>query len=179
VLFVLGIIGVILWFAFRHNDQLRRWLHSLWLRFSAFIDWLFGASTRIYYRAHDDGVEVSYRDVRKKLKPSEPVIGQSAEKMGWREFRSHLNSCPSEEAKLTYAYAVLAAVLRAQPAFPLLRSDTPRRIEQKVRARGRHDELREITAVYETINYAERAPDPAAVTRALEKTCGILKEYFK
>ncbi|MBQ8398108.1 MAG: DUF4129 domain-containing protein [Clostridia bacterium] len=178
LLFVLGIIFVILWFALRHNALVRRWLHALWLRFSAFIDWLFGASTRIYYRAHDEGVEVSYRDVRKKLKPAEPTIGKSVSRMGWRDFRSQLNAYPTDEAKLTYAYAVLAAVLRAQPVFPLLRADTPRRIEQKVRARGRHDELHEITAVYETINYAERSPDPADVTRALELTCRILQEYF-
>lgn len=179
ILFVLGIIGVILWFAFRHNAQIRRWLHDLWLRFAAFIDWIFGASTRIYYRAQDDGVEVSYRDVRKKLKPSEPVIGKSVSRMGWRDFRSQLNSYPTDEAKLSYAYAVLAAVLRAQPVFPLLRSDTPRRIEEKVRARGRHDELKEITAVYETINYAKRTPDPADVSRALDLTCMILQEYFQ
>lgn len=180
VLFVLGIIFVILWFALRHNALIRRWLHALWLRFSAFIDWLFGASTRIYYRAHDDGVEVSYRDVRKKLKPTDlsAVSSQSVSAMTWNEFRRRLNACPDDEARLSYAYTVLAVVLRAQPAFPLLRADTPRRIEQKVRARGRHDELHEITAVYEIINYAERSPDPGAVTRALELTCGILQEYF-
>lgn len=180
LLFVLGIIGIILWFAFRHNDAIRRWLHGLWLRFSAFIDWLFGASTRIYYRAHDDGVEVSYRDVRKKLKPDDlsAVSAKNVSAMSWGEFRRRLNAFPDNEARLSYAYAVLAVVLRAQPAFPLLRSDTPRRIEQKVRARGRHDELREITAVYETINYAERSPEPGMVSNALELTCRILQEYF-
>ena len=178
ILFVLGIVAVILWFAFRHNEFIRRWLHDLWLRFSAFIDWLFGASTRIYYRAGSDGEEVSYREVRKKITSAEPVIGREVERMGWREFRSQLAGRPTDEAKLTYAYAVLAAVLRAQPAFPLLRSDTPRRIEQKVRARGRHEELREITAVYETVAYAERSPDPAVTRRALDQACAILREYF-
>ena len=179
VLFVLGGIAVILWFALRHNAYIRRWLYDLWLRFSAFIDWLFGASTRIYYRPNHDGEEISYREVRKKLTPVEPVIGRDVERMGWREFRSQLASRPSDEEKLTYAYAVLAAVLRAQPVFPLLRSDTPRRIEQKVRARGRHEELREITAVYETVAYAERSPAPEETRRALDQVCMILREYFR
>lgn len=180
ILFLLGVVAAVLVFALRHNEAVCRWLRALWNRIAAFIDWLFGASTRLYYRAHSDGDEVSYRDERKRLKPVDhrAVIGADAAGMSWREFRSRLAACPGDEAKLTYAYAVLAAVLRAQPQFPLLRADTPRRIEQKVRARGRHDELREITAVYETINYAERSPDPAEVSRALALTCGILQEYF-
>lgn len=97
--------------------------------------------------------------------------------MSWREFRSHLSVCPGDEAKLNYAYAVLAVVLRAQPQFPLLRADTPRRIEQKVRARGRHDELHEITAIYET-TIMLNVPQSGEVSRALALACGILQEYF-
>lgn len=177
-LFLLGIIGLIIFFALRHNTAVRRWLHELWLRFTAFIDWLFGASERIYYRAHDDGEEVSYRDTRRKMERAAPAIGAEATKMGWREFRARLVTYPTDEAKLTYAYAVLAAVLRTQPNFPILRSDTPRRLTQKVVSRGRHEQLREITAAYEQVVYAERSPDPAKLEAALNQACHILREYW-
>ncbi len=179
VLFVLGVIGVIIFFALRNNEAIRRWLRELWLRFAAFIDWLFGASERIYYRAHaDEEEEVSYRDTRRKMKQAASAIGAEATKMGWREFRAKLAACPTDEAKMTYAYAVLAAVLRAQPNFPILRSDTPRHLTQKVVNRGRHEQLREITAVYETVAYAERSPELARLEHALNAACSILREYW-
>ncbi|MBR7185263.1 MAG: DUF4129 domain-containing protein [Clostridia bacterium] len=179
VLFVLGVVAAVLWLLLRHNDAIRRALHALWLRIAELIEFLFGASTRIYYRAQDDGKEVSYRDVRRKLDLQHTAhIGAEAARMSWREFRGHLSGYSGDGEKLCYAYAVLAAVLREQPAFPLLRSDTPRRIAQKVRARGRHEELREITAVYEIIRYAERMPSAETVSRALAQTCTILQEYL-
>lgn len=65
ILFLLGVVAVVVFFALRHNETIRRWLRELWNRIAAFIDWLFGASTRLYYRAHSDGEEVSYRRCEK------------------------------------------------------------------------------------------------------------------
>lgn len=180
VLFAVGLILLVLWFAIRRNETIRLWLHELWQQIAAFFDWIFGASTRFYYRPSHGGEEVSYRDAYKKLRPTgyDAVRRACEGRMSWREFRTHLSSCADDCARLTYAYQILVVRLRAQPHFPLLRSDTPRGIDRKVRSRGRHEELREITAVYETINYAERAPLPDEVSRALEMACRILQSYL-
>lgn len=180
VLFIIGVILLVLWFAFRRNEEIRLWLHGIWQKIVDFFDWLFASSSRLYYRSNQDGEEVSYRDKYKKLRPTGYDTARRAERgeMSWREFRSRLSACPDESTKLTYAYRILVVRLRAQPHFPLLRSDTPRSIDRKVRARGRHEELREITVVYEAINYAERSPEPERVNRALESACRILQEYL-
>ena len=104
--------------------------------------------------------------------------GESAnERMTWLEFNLILRTKRTEEEKYRYAYSVFVDRLRKMPMF-IRKSDTPRKIRERLIAGGKiasKQEIDAITEAFEQIEYADRPATPET-ERALERLCEKIKE---
>ncbi len=104
--------------------------------------------------------------------------GNSAnEKMTWREFSIILRTKRSEEEKYRYAYSVFVDRLRRMPMF-VRKSDTPRKIRERLSASGKVTSKREIEMITEAFEQIEYAGKPATpeTEKALEALCDKIRE---
>ena len=99
------------------------------------------------------------------------------EKLSWREFSIILHTKRSKEEKYRYAYSVFVDGLRRMPMF-VRKSDTPRKIRERLSASGKVTSKREIeliTEAFEQIEYAGNTATPET-EKALEALCDKIRE---
>lgn len=122
----------------------------------------------------------NYVDEEIKLQKDEISSGRrdnANEKMTWREFSIILHTKRSKEEKYRYAYSVFVDRLRKMPMF-VRKSDTPRKIRERLSASGKVASKREIemiTEAFEQIEYAGNTATPET-EKALEALCDKIRE---
>ena len=90
--------------------------------------------------------------------------------MTWFTFSTELRAKKNEEEKYRFAYSTFVDQLRKMPTF-VKKSDTPRKIRDRLSASGRVATKREI----EQIEYADRPATPEP-EKALEALCDKIRE---
>ena len=129
---------------------------------------------------HEDYYFTNYVDEEVKLQKHEISSRRgdsSNERMTWLEFNLILRTKRTEEEKYRYAYSVFVDRLRKMPMF-IRKSDTPRKIRERLIAGGKiasKQEIDAITEAFEQIEYADRPATPET-ERALDKLCEKIKE---
>ena len=102
---------------------------------------------------------------------------RASEKLTWLEFNIVLRSKRTGEEKYRYAYSVFVDRLRKMPLF-VKKSDTPRKIRERLSASGKVATKREIEAIteaFEQIEYAGNTTTPET-EKALEALCEKIRE---
>lgn len=130
----------------------------------------------------DQGEEyfTNYIDEEIKLQKDEIQAkrrSEASEHMTWHEFNSLLRSKHSDEEKYRFAYSTFVSQLLKMPLF-VKRSDTPRKIRERLSASGKiasNHELEMITEAFEQIEYADRPATPET-EKALEALCNKIRE---
>ena len=122
----------------------------------------------------------NYVDEEIKLQKHEISSGRrenANEKMTWREFSIILHTKRSKEEKYRYAYSVFVDRLRKMPLF-VRKSDTPRKIRERLSASGKVTSKREIELITEAFEQIEYAGKPATpeTEKALEALCDKIRE---
>lgn len=129
---------------------------------------------------HEDYYFTNYVDEELKVQKDELRAKrreESRSKMTWQEFNLTLRTKKSEEEKYRYAYSTFVGQLRRMPTF-VKKSDTPRKIRERLAASGRvtsKQEIEMITEAFEQIEFADRPATPET-EKALDKLCEKIKE---
>ncbi len=95
----------------------------------------------------------------------------------YKLFMLRLQRLKSYEEQLCYAYAVLLKMYK-KLNISLHTSDTPREVEGKVVRTLPESEIREITADFERIRYAEAELSDSEAASVLNRICGVVKRYM-
>ena len=178
IIFVVFSIVLISLFFTRRRPEVRRFFAWLKAKIVALFEFLWlpvkhGFESEDYYFSN-------YVDEEIKLQKYEITSKQSEgtnNKLTWREFNIILRTKRSEEEKYRYAYSTFVGQLRKMPTF-VKKSDTPRKIRERLAASGRvtsKQEIEMITEAFEQIEYADRPATPET-EKALDKLCEKIKE---
>ncbi len=95
----------------------------------------------------------------------------------YKLFMLRLQRLKSYEDQLCYAYAVLLKMYK-KLNISLHASDTPREVEGKVVRTLPESEIRDITADFERIRYAEAQLSDSEAASVLNRICGVVKRYM-
>ena len=122
----------------------------------------------------------NYQDEEIKLRKKDISAKRRAEgktRMTWLMFSTELRSKKNEEEKYRFAYSTFVDQLQKMPTF-VKRSDTPRKIRDRLAASGRvttKHEIEIITEAFEQIEYADKPATPET-EKALNALCEKIKE---
>lgn len=122
----------------------------------------------------------NYIDEEIKLQKKEIQAKRRSEadsRMTWHDFTSLLRSKHTDEEKYRFAYSTFVSQLRKMPLF-VRKSDTPRKIRERLTASGKiasKHEIEIITEAFEQIEYADKPATPET-EKALEALCDKIRE---
>ncbi len=180
-MFILFIIAVIVFLSLvltRRRPELKRfiaWLKALIVSFFEFL-WL---PIRDFADREEDYFS-NYIDEEERLQKHEIQSKQRAEtesRMTWHSFSADLRSKRSEEERYRFAYSTFVGQLRRLPFF-VRKTDTPRKIKERLSAGGKicsPNEIDRITEAFEQIEYADRPAD-LQTQEAMKVLCDKIKE---
>lgn len=129
---------------------------------------------------HEDYYFTNYVDEELKIQKNELRAKRREEnraRMTWHEFSLSLRMKKTEEEKYRYAYSTFVDQLRKMPTF-VKKSDTPRKIRDRLTASGRvtaKHEIEMITEAFEQIEFADKPATPET-EKALEALCDKIRE---
>lgn len=162
----------------RRREEFRRfvaWLKA-WIVSLFEIIWL---PMRDHFE-HEDYYFTNYVDEEIKLQKNELKAKRREEasaRMTWHEFSLTLRTKKTEEEKYRFAYSTFVSQLLKMPFF-VKRSDTPRKICERLSASGRitsKQEIELITEAFEQIEFADKPATPET-EQALETLCDKIRE---
>lgn len=177
VFVVFFFIGTAL-FLLRRRAEFRRFLAWLKATVVAFFEFLwipvrdsFDYGEEIFMNYHDEEIKLQHKDISAKRR------GEGRARMTWLIFNAELRSKKNDEDKYRYAYSTFVDQLRQMPTF-VKKSDTPRKIRDRLSASGRvatKHEIEMITEAFEQIEYANQPATPET-EKALEALCDKIRE---
>lgn len=175
ILAVLAIyIGARTGYLQRLIERIREWLRDLLDAFRI---------GRDIFRNAPDGREsdeiYNYKDEKKLIQNAaiRDFQAMAASTDTYKLFMLRLQRLKTYEEQLCYAYAVLLKMYR-KLNIGLHIADTPREVEGKVVRTLPESEIREITADFERIRYAEAELSDAEAAGVLNRICGVVKRYM-
>ncbi len=157
--------------------------------FKKFIAWLKAVIVSLFeffwlpIRDYTDRPEeffTNYIDEEMKLQKDQKRARRPEEasaRMTWRDFNAILRSKPTAEERYRYAYSTFVGQLRKMPLF-IKKSDTPRKISERMSAGGKivtKREIEEITEAFEQIEFADR-PANGKTEEAMITLCDKIRE---
>ncbi|MBQ8369396.1 MAG: DUF4129 domain-containing protein [Clostridia bacterium] len=154
--------------------RLREWLRDLLDTFRI---------GRDIFRGADSGLEsneiYNYKDEKKLIQNAaiRDFQAMAATTDTYKLFMLRLQRLKSYEEQLCYAYAVLLRMYK-KLNISLHIADTPREVEGKVVRTLPESEIREITADFERIRYAEEELSDSEAATVLNRICGVVKRYM-
>ncbi len=165
-------------FLLRRRAEFRRflaWLKATIVALFEFI-WLpvrdsFDHGEEYFSNYLDEEIKLQKKDISAKRR------AENSTRMTWLIFNAELRSKKNEEDKYRYAYSTFVDQLRKMPTF-VKKSDTPRKIRDRLSASGRvasKHEIEIITEAFEQIEYADRPATPET-EKALEALCDKIRE---
>ena len=165
-------------FLLRRRAEFRRflaWLKATVVAFFEFL-WLpvrdsFDHGEEYFSNYLDEEIKLQKKDISAKRR------AESAAHMTWFTFSTELRAKKNEEEKYRFAYSTFVDQLRKMPTF-VKKSDTPRKIRDRLSASGRvttKHEIEMITEAFEQIEYADRPATPET-EKALEALCDKIRE---
>ncbi|MGM9642146.1 MAG: hypothetical protein ACI3XI_02940 [Eubacteriales bacterium] len=119
----------------------------------------------------DEEVKLQKDDIKVKIRES------AGTGMTWRDFNVALRSKPTAEEKYRFAYSTYVGQLRKMPLF-VRRSDTPRKICERLTVGGKlmsASEIEQVTEAFEQIEFADRPAD-RKTDEAMATLCEKIKE---
>ncbi len=180
-LYIIFVIFVILFIAAvitRRRPEFKRfiaWLKGLIVALFEFF-WLpirdFKNSSEEYFTNYIDEERKLQKDERRARRPEDSVS-----RMTWRDFNAILRSKETSEEKYRFAYSAFVTQLRRMPLF-IKRSDTPRKICERLTAGGKiasKGEIERITDAFEQIEFADRPAD-RKTDEAMQTLCDKIRE---
>ncbi len=129
---------------------------------------------------HEDYYFTNYVDEELKIQKDQLKAKRREEnraRMTWHEFNLSLRMKKTEEEKYRYAYSTFVDQLRKMPTF-VKKSDTPRKIRDRLTASGKvttKHEIEMITEAFEQIEFADKPATPET-EKALEALCDKIRE---
>ena len=151
--------------------RLKAWIVSLfefiWLPIRDFSD----QGEEFFTNYIDEEIKIQKDEIRAKRREG------TASRMTWNDFNSILRSKHSEEEKYRFAYSTFVSQLLKMPFF-VKKSDTPRKIRERLSASGKiasKHEIEMITEAFEQIEYADKPATPET-EKALEALCDKIRE---
>ena len=102
---------------------------------------------------------------------------ENSGRMTWLIFNAELHSKKNDEDKYRYAYSTFVDQLQKMPTF-VKKSDTPRKIRDRLAASGRvatKHEIEIITEAFEQIEYADKPATPET-EKAMNALCDKIRE---
>ena len=177
LLFVVFFIIFVVVILVRRREEFKRFV--AWLK-----AWLVSLFEYIWLPMKDnfDGEDyyfTNYVDEELKIQKDELKAKRREEnraRMTWHEFSLSLRMKKTEEEKYRYAYSTFVDQLCKMPTF-VKKSDTPRKISERLAASGRVTSKQEIEMITEAFEQIEFADKPA--TPETEKALGALCEKIK
>lgn len=165
---------------------------ALWKTFLEFIQFLLHPNKTV--KQVQTTEFLNFTDTEEKTRHLRHKSRLYAEKVqSYADFQRKLDTLPSNKEKICFAYAVAAALLRHYNCG-IRASDTPRELTVKVKKRDMIADMDSLTAVYETLRYADAAntsTTPAAVLHdtvmenrgtteedVLNRLCTIVRTLF-
>lgn len=119
----------------------------------------------------DEEIKLQKKDISANRRESTKI------RMTWLTFNAELRSKKNDEEKYRFAYSTFVDQLRQMPTF-VKKSDTPRKIRDRLSASGRvttKREIEQITEAFEQIEYADKRATPET-EKALEALCNKIRE---
>ena len=178
ILFVVCSVFFIILYFTRNRPEIRKILAWFKAKIVAFFEffWIPIKDSMSY------GEEVfsNYQDEEIKLQKKDISANRRSEgktRMTWLIFSTELRSKKSDEEKYRFAYSTFVDQLRKMPTF-VKKSDTPRKIRDRLAASGRvttKREIEQITEAFEQIEYADKPATPET-EKALESLCNKIRE---
>lgn len=174
VLFIIFVVVVLV----RRREEFKRfvaWLKA-WLVYLFEYIWL---PMKDQFE-HEDYYFTNYVDEELKIQKDELKAKRREEnraRMTWHEFSLSLRMKKTEEEKYRYAYSTFVDQLRKMPTF-VKKSDTPRKISERLAASGRvasKQEIEMITEAFEQIEFADKPATPET-EKAMAALCEKIKE---
>lgn len=177
VFLLLIFIATLVFVIFRRTEAIKsliEGLKSFISELSDFFSSLFERDRRKKARTYDR-VYASYRDEeRQRYRPSRRAKGNGpAPAVSYDDFRSKLKSINDNRGRLGYAYSTLVSGLMGAGKF-IKRSDTPRRIAEKLSTDRDYSDIRGITETFELVAYADRDPGDERTAEALDVLCRMI-----
>ncbi len=181
VFLLLIFIATVIFVIFRRTEAMKSFvdgLKSFFAELSDFFTALFERDRRKKART-DERVYFSYRDEeRQRYRPSRRAKGNGpAPAVSYDDFRSKLKTINGNREKLGYAYSTLVSRLMGAGKF-IKRSDTPRRIAEKLSADRDYSDIRGITETFELVAYADRDPGDERTAEALDVLCRMIHRHM-
>lgn len=128
-------------------------------------------SDEVFTNYTDEEIKLQKGDIRAKIRESAGTT------MTWRDFNAALRSKPTAEEKYRFAYSTYVAQLRKMPLF-VRRSDTPRKICERLSAGGKlisASQIEEVTEAFEQIEFAGNPAD-SKTDGAMQTLCEKIKD---
>lgn len=138
---------------------------------------------RDIFKGAPDGREsdevYNYKDEKKLIQNAaiRDFQAMAATTDSYKLFMTRLQRLKTYEEQLCYAYAVLLKMYK-KLNISLHASDTPREVEGKVVRTLPESEIRDITADFERIRYAEEQLSDSEAASVLNRICGVVKRYM-
>ncbi len=179
--FILFVIFSVVFLAFiltRRRPEIRRFIVWLKAKIVALFEffWLpikdFSDRGEDYFTNYvDEEIKLQKKELQAKRK------SEANSRMTWHDFNSLLRSKHSEEDKYRFAYSTFVDQLLKMPTF-VRKSDTPRKIRERLSASGKvtsKHEIEIITEAFEQIEFADKPATPET-EKALNALCDKIKE---
>ncbi len=174
---VLSVIFAVIYFT-RHRPEIRKifaWIKAKIVALFEFFwlpikDFNYGGE-EVFSNYTDEEVKLQKKDISAKRR------AESAAHMTWFSFSTELRAKKNEEEKYRFAYSTFVGQLRKMPTF-VKKSDTPRKIRDRLSASGRvmtKYEIEMITEAFEQIEYADKPATPET-EKALDALCDKIRE---
>lgn len=178
ILFVICSVFFIILYFTRHRPEIRKLIAWIKAKIVALFEF-FWVPIKEFSWGGEEGFS-NYTDEEIKLKKKDISAKRRAEsktRMTWLMFSTELRSKKNEEEKYRFAYSTFVDQLRQMPTF-VKKSDTPRKIRDRLAASGRvttKREIEQITEAFEQIEYADKPATPET-EKALEALCNKIRE---
>ncbi len=177
IFLVLSAFFIILYFS-RHRPEVRKILAWIKAKIVALFEFFWlpikdfsSGGEEIFSNYMDEEIKLQKKDISAKRR------AQTTSHMTWLTFSAELRSKKNEEEKYRFAYSTFVGQLQRMPTF-VKKSDTPRKIRERLTASGRvttKHEIEMITEAFEQIEYADR-PANAETDKALNALCDKIRE---
>ena len=178
ILFVICSVFFIILYFTRHRPEIRKLIAWIKAKIVALFEF-FWVPIKEFSWGGEEGFS-NYTDEEIKLQKKDISAKRRAEsktRMTWLMFSTELRSKKNEEEKYRFAYSTFVDQLRQMPTF-VKKSDTPRKIRDRLAASGRvttKREIEQITEAFEQIEYADKPATPET-EKALEALCNKIRE---
>lgn len=181
LIFVILSVALLAVIIFRRRAEFRRFLARLRAWLMSLIEMLL-LPVRDAFDV-DNSYCINFADEEKRLQKNEIKAKRREERnarMSWHDFCRMLRAKDTDRAKYRYAYSVFVDRLCRTPTF-VKRSDTPRRICERLKASGRvasRDEIEAVTEAFEQLEFADKPATPAT-EEALAILCDKIRESME